>query len=226
MGSGAGQGALEVDPLANRMLLGMIAVCVAIEAVLQLGDLGLLGVPRMRGLAYEYGGFWSQILYGWRPNYAAQPFTMFLTYGLLHGGLMHLTFNMIALWSLGREVANRAGAGGLAAVYMAGLIGGAALHGLMSTSLQPMVGASGALFGLAGAVVGWGAADRRALRKNYWPVVRAVALLVGINVVMWWALDGQLAWQTHLGGFAAGWLAGRVADRAPPLAPEDRGNIQ
>jgi membrane associated rhomboid family serine protease len=217
----AGGEAVDEDRLARRMLIGMIAVCVLVEAVLQAGDLGLWGVPRMRTLAYEYGGFWSQLLFGWRPNYAAQPFTMFLSYGVLHGGLMHLAFNMVALWSLGQAVSERARAGGLAAVYMAGMVGGAALHGLMSTSLQPMVGASGALFGLAGALVGWGAADRRALRETYWPVARAMALLAGINLAMWWALDGQLAWQTHLGGFVAGWLAGWVADRAPPLTPDD-----
>lgn len=221
MSDGTGSTAIDGDRLARRMLIGMIAVCCLVEAVLQLGDLGLWGVPRMRGVAYEYGGFWSQLLFGWRSNYAAQPFAMFVTYGVLHGGLMHLAFNMAALWSLGQAVAERAGPSGLAAIYAAGLVGGAVLHGLLSTSLQPMVGASGALFGLAGALVGWGFVDRRALRETYWPVARAIALLLGINLAMWWALDGQLAWQTHLGGFVAGWLAGRIADRAPPLSPED-----
>ena len=208
------------DVLARRMLIAMIVLCGGVEIVLQLGDLGLLGVPRLRGQAYEYGGFWSQLLHGWRPNYAAQPFTMFLTYAILHGGLAHLIFNMIALWSLGRAVADRAGPGGLATIYVAGAVGGAAMHGLLSTTLQPMVGASGALFGLAGALVGWGHADRRALKADLWPIVRAIGLLLAINVAMWWALDGQLAWQAHLGGFVAGWIAGRFADRAPPATQD------
>ncbi len=219
MSAGRRQDETGEDVIARRILICMIVLCVAIEATLQLGDLGLLGVPRLRGQAYEYGGFWSQLLHGWRPNYAAQPFTMFVTYAFLHGGLTHLAFNMFALWSLGRAVAERAGPGGLAAIYMAGAVGGAAMHGLLSVTLQPMVGASGALFGLAGALVGWGHADRRALHADLWPVARAVALLMAINVAMWWALDGQLAWQAHLGGFVAGWAAGRIADRAPPLSP-------
>lgn len=219
MRAGPRQDETDEDVFARRMLIFMIVLCSVIEATLQLGDLGLLGIPRLRGQAYEYGGFWSQLLHGWRPNYSAQPFTMFLTYAFLHGGLTHLAFNMFALWSLGDAVAERAGPGGLAVVYVAGAVGGAALHGLLSTTLQPMVGASGALFGLAGALVGWGHADRRALRAGLWPVARSIALLMAINVVMWWALNGQLAWQAHLGGFVAGWAAGRIADRAEPLSP-------
>ena len=70
-----------------------------------------------------------------------------------------------------------------------------------------MVGASGALFGLAGALVwmrfrlGWSEMTLGgALRDIAWPVT----LLIGMNVVMYVALDGRLAWETHLGGFLAG----------------------
>ncbi|MEM7642166.1 MAG: rhomboid family intramembrane serine protease [Pseudomonadota bacterium] len=197
---------------AQILLIAMIAVCTGIEGVLQLGDAGVAGVPRLRGTAYEYGGFWAQLLHDWRPNYALQPWAMFVTYGLFHGGLVHLAFNMVTLWSLGGAVAARAGAAGLAAIYAAGLVGGAATYGVIASALQPMVGASGALFGLAGALVGWGQADRRALRESPWPILQALGLLVAINLAMWWALDGNLAWETHLGGFVAGWLAGRAVD--------------
>ena len=195
------------------MVAVIIFVCTVIEIALQLGDLGLAGLPRLRITAYEYGGFWSQLLGGWRPNYALQPWTMFVTYAFLHGGLLHLCFNMAALWSLSPPVAERAGPGGLAAIFAAGVVVGAVAHGLTATTLQPMVGASGGLFGLAGALVGCAHADRRVLAEGIRPTLRAIALLTAINLAMWWALDGQLAWQTHLGGFLAGWIAGRIADR-------------
>jgi rhomboid protease GluP len=35
-------------------------------------------------------------------------------------------------------------------------------------------------------------------------VLKAIAFLVAMNVVLWWAMDGHLAWQTHLGGFRGG----------------------
>lgn len=188
----------------------MITICVLAEGALQLADQGVLGLPRLRSTAYEYFGFWPQLLRGWQPNYAAQPFVMFLSYAVFHGGLMHLAFNMFALWSLGRVVAQDTGASGLITIYTAGVVGGAVLHGLMASGLQPMVGASGGLFGLAGALVGWAYANRHDLHGGVWLTIRAIGLLVAINVVMWWALDGQLAWQAHLGGFVAGWIARRL----------------
>jgi membrane associated rhomboid family serine protease len=201
------------DGLARALLWGAIAVCVGIELTLQLADRGLIGSLRWRGLAYDYGAFWSQLLRGWQPNYALQPWTMFASYAVLHGGLWHLVFNMITLWSLGRAVAERGGAGGLALLLAAGTLGGSVGHGLMSAAPVPMVGASGALFGLAGALLLWSWQDRRAAGISQRPVAVAVAGLLAINLAMWWWLEGQLAWQAHLGGLLAGGL----------LAPRQRG---
>jgi len=35
-----------------------------------------------------------------------------------------------------------------------------------------------------------------------------IGLLIFLNLVMYWAMSGGLAWETHLGGFLAGWAAG------------------
>lgn len=86
-----------------------------------------------------------------------------------------------------------------------------------------MVGASGALFGLAGAIVAWDYLDRFLLSEGLWPVLRTVLFLVGLNIALWWAMGGQLAWETHLGGFVTGWVMamlldprGRPMDDPPP----------
>jgi membrane associated rhomboid family serine protease len=140
---------------------------------------------------------------------------MFVTYGFLHGGVLHLAVNMITLWSLGRVVVERVGPRGFALLYIAALLGGGAGFALLTATLAPMVGASGALFGLAGGLLAWLYVDRFTLRQALWPVARAAALLLAINVVMWWALDGQLAWETHLGGFIAGWIVALLIDPRP-----------
>lgn len=201
------------------VLIALIALCVGIEAVLMLSDRGVIADGRLRQMAYDYGGFWPGLLGNWRPNYPLQPWVMFLTYGFLHGGPAHLIVNMITLWSLGRLVLMRVGAGGFGLLYLAALIGGAGGFALLAPGLRPMVGASGALFGLIGGVLAWAYVDRFTFHEGLWPVLRAVLFLVALNLVLWWAMDGQLAWETHLGGFLAGWIAALLIDPRPRPEP-------
>lgn len=199
-----GSGAARRLPRHDPVTIGIVIVCASIEIILQLADLRILDWPRLRPLAYAYGGFWPGLLKDWTPNFAVQPVSMFFTYGFLHAGFVHLVVNMITLVSLGGAVDERGGHGRYAVIYVASVLGGAAVFGLLAPSLRPMVGASGALFGLVGALTAWDAIERRALRLTMRPVVRVIVILVVLNIVLWWAMDGLLAWQTHLGGFLAG----------------------
>lgn len=198
----------------------IILLCTGIEVVLWGSDLGLWGGPRLRQILYEYGGFWPGLLGSWQPNYSGQPVVMFFSYALLHGGPGHLVMNMITLWSLGQGVADRVGAGRFVLVYGGTALGGAAGYGLLASTVQPMVGASGALFGLAGALLAWAYIDRFNSRAGLWPVAQVALFLIAINIVMYWALDGHLAWQTHLGGFVFGWLLALLIDPVPQIEPD------
>jgi len=206
-------------------LISLITLFSAIEAVLILSDQGLIGDGRLRQLAYDYGGFWPGLLGNWRPNYSAQPWAMFLTYGFLHGGPSHLVVNMITLWSLGRLVLLRVGTRGFCLLSLAALIGGAGGFALLASGLRPMVGASGALFGLIGGLLAWAYVDRFTFEEGLWPILRAVLFLIALNLVLWWAMNGQLAWETHLGGFLTGWIAALLIDPRP-IGPqsEDQGS--
>lgn len=200
----------------------MIAVCIGIEVFLQGADRGFWGPVRARAQAYDYAGFLPGLLHQWRPNYSAQPYLMFISYALLHGGLLHLAFNMITLWSLGKAVYARVGARGFWLLYLASTLGGAILFGLLARNTQVMVGASGALFGLAGGILAWNYVDRFTEREKLWPVAQAALMLLAMNLVLWWAMNGQLAWQTHLGGFMAGWAAALLIDpTSKPPFPDD-----
>lgn len=192
----------------------LIGLCGGIELTLIASDLGLLP-PNLRARAYEYGGFWPGLLRNWQPNYAAQPAAMFLSYCFLHSGPVHFLVNMLTLWSLGLAVLERVGARGFWLLYAVTALGGALAFAGLADTLQPMVGASGALFGFAGGVLAWNYVDRFTAQAGLWPVTRAVLLLIGLNLVMWWAMDGLLAWQTHLGGFAAGWVMALLIDPRP-----------
>jgi membrane associated rhomboid family serine protease len=206
--AGKGGRGLRVPPA----ILAIVVVCVVIEALLQAADFGLIGIPRLRQTVYEFGGFWPGLLRDWTPNFPAQPYAMFVTYAFLHGGAVHLIVNMITLVSLGVAVVARVGQRGFLMLYVAAMLGGAAGFGLLADTLRPMVGASGALFGLAGGLVAWDYIDRFSVQEALWPVGRAVLLLIGLNIVLWWAMGGQLAWETHLGGFVTGWVAAMLID--------------
>jgi membrane associated rhomboid family serine protease len=185
---------------------------------LQLADFGLIEPIRLRALTYEYGGFWPGLVRDWIPNYPLQPFSMFLTYGFLHSGFLHLLVNMLTLWSLGQAVLYRVGTVGFGLVYLAAMLGGALGFAMLAPELRPMVGASGALFGLAGALLAWMYVDRYTYNQGLLPVAQTVLLLILLNLVLWWTMRGQLAWETHLGGFITGWLAATLVD---PRATQD-----
>ncbi len=200
------------EPPAWVVLWTLVTLCTLIELVLQAGDRGALGVPRFRSVVYEYGGFWPGLLDNWRPNYPFQKWVMFLSYGFLHAGLWHLALNMVTLISLGGAVMRRVGGGWFLLLYAASILGGGLGFAILADTFRPMVGASGALFGLAGALLAWDYVDRFALRERLWPVARAALLLAGLNVALYFAMGGLLAWEAHLGGFLAGWVTALLID--------------
>lgn len=181
--------------------LGLLLV--SVELVLQAADLGLFGATGWRSLAYQNGAFWAGLLDNWRPNYAAQPWLMFLTYSFLHVGLGHLLGNLLGLLILAAILLRRMGQGVFLALYVTSAVGGGLGFALLSDSAQPMVGASGALFGLVGA---WKYGDWAESRQSGVRVFLELLGFAALNLLFWLAEGGFLAWESHLGGFVAGWI--------------------
>jgi membrane associated rhomboid family serine protease len=177
--------------------------CLA-EVVLTLAEAGGLGGLGLRRWLVLHGAFWNGLLADWEAIYPFQRELMFVTYALLHGGLLHLIGNMVAVLALGGIVVARIGQKGFLFLYVISAIGGAAGFALLSSSETPMVGASGAVFGLIGAWKFWEWQMRRHLGSPMTPLLQFMLGLVVLNVVLWLALSGLLAWEAHLGGFIAG----------------------
>ncbi len=199
------------------VVVAIIILTCAVEFVLIAADHGLIGTTRWRSLAYQNGAFWTGLLDNWRPNYPAQPWLMFLTYQGLHASLMHLLGNMLVLFFVGRILVARVGQAWFLALYLISGIGGGLGFALLSDSAQPMVGASGALFGLVGAWKwqDWFFSSQQGYSRR--ALVLDVIGLVVLNILLWVVQDGQLAWETHLGGFLTGWLAATlIIPRADP----------
>ncbi|MFN3936601.1 MAG: rhomboid family intramembrane serine protease [Gemmobacter sp.] len=190
-------------------VVAFVAAAVAVpELVLQAADAGLVGTPLWRPLSYHYGAFWAGLLHGWRPNFALQPATMFLTHAFLHAGLAHLAGNVLALLAFGRLCAARLSHSRFLLLCLACVLAGGAGFGILASSPRPMVGASGLVSGLVGAWAVWFAQDHDRLRhRAAVSLLRFVAVTAGVvvlNLLMHLFLAGGMAWEAHLGGFLAG----------------------
>ncbi|WP_299360515.1 rhomboid family intramembrane serine protease [uncultured Paracoccus sp.] len=193
--------------------------CVAIEAVLSLA--ALAGYPGLRDTAFLFGGFFPLLLDGWQGVYPGQSVGMFVTYGFLHGGPLHLGMNMIALVQLTREMRGLMTVGRMLLIYAVAQVAA----GLAQTALSPgegvMVGASGAIFGLAAALIAHGLVVLRRRRRPAGPLIRSALLIAGLNVALP-VLIPQIAWQAHLGGTVAGAVLGLGLALLSPGRPRYR----
>lgn len=129
-----------------------------------------------------------------------------LTSAFLHYGLMHIVFNMWALYVIGPPLEAALGRLRFVALYVMSALGGSVLVYLLSSLGAATAGASGAVFGLFGAtfVVG-----RRLNMDTRW-----VIGLIVINLVITFVVP-NISWQGHLGGLVTGAVVAAAYAYAP-----------
>ncbi|SLN32398.1 Rhomboid family protein [Roseovarius albus] len=187
------------------LLWALLLACVVPECILIGADQGWWGTNRWRPDSYAYGAFWAGLLKGWLPNYPFQPYVMFISYAFLHAGFWHLLVNMVVLMALGRHTIGRIGPWKFTLFYLLCILGGGIGFAEMTNTLQPMVGASGALFGLIAANLVWHVLDNQdESTPLYKALLRPVFALLIINLGSLLIASGQVAWETHLGGTITG----------------------
>ncbi|MFB7643430.1 MULTISPECIES: rhomboid family intramembrane serine protease [unclassified Streptomyces] len=152
--------------------------------------LGQAGVPGFGGVQGVAEGQWYRLL----------------TSMFLHGGYAHIGFNMLSLWWIGGPLEAALGRARYLALYFVSGLAGGALTYLLTASNAPSLGASGAIFGLFGAM----AVLMRRMKYDMRPVI---GLLV-VNLIFTFAWSG-IAWQAHVGGLVAGVLLGIGMVHAP-----------
>jgi len=131
-----------------------------------------------------------------------------ITSAFLHGSDMHIIFNMIALFQVGTFVEMIYGTARMAIIYLLAAIGG----GLAVTYLTPdvvTIGASGAIFGLFGAlaVAGFRLGDRGR------DIMRQTSGIIVINLIIGFIPGLNISYQGHIGGLIAGTLCGLLLYR-------------
>jgi membrane associated rhomboid family serine protease len=137
----------------------------------------------------------------------AEPWRM-LTAAFLHSpnSFLHIAFNMYALYILGKVLEPAMGRGRFAALYLISAVAGSVGVLLLSNFQQSVVGASGAVFGLFGALF--------IIQRKRGGDVRQIVVLIAINAVLGFVVPG-IAWQAHLGGLLAGAACAAVIAYVP-----------
>ena len=157
--------------------------------------------------------FSGQILVHFGANFG--PYTLsgqwwrLVTYMFLHSGVMHIAFNMWCLWDLGALCESLYGRWTFAAIYLITGVGG----GVASLGWNPnvlSVGASGAIFGLAGALVASLYLGEFSLPRAVTSgPLRSLLFFIGFNVVLGNFLGG-IDNACHIGGLVSGAILGAL----------------
>lgn len=181
---------------------GIIAACVVVYALQMLipGDF----VYKQ----FAYNNVFAAPQYG-----AFEPWRM-LTSAFLHSpdSLLHILLNMYTLWIFGQALEPVLGRIRFLALYLVSAIGGSVGYLLLNPLLVPgqglvgLVGASGAIFGLFGAML--------LVQRRRGGDTRQLWVLIAINGVIGFLIP-HIAWQAHLGGLITGGLCAAVLAYTP-----------
>lgn len=142
----------------------------------------------------------------WPPVVASGDWWRLVTAGFLHYGPIHIAFNMIALYVLGRDLEPLLGRVRFTALYLVSLLGGGVAVFLFGDEGTAVAGASGAVFGLMGGI----AVVVVRLKLNPGPALGIIALNVFISVT----LPG-ISLLGHLGGLVIGAIVAVAMVYAP-----------
>jgi membrane associated rhomboid family serine protease len=127
---------------------------------------------------------------------------------LVHASLLHLLFNMYALWIFGPLVEQMYGPWRYLLIYLLTAAAGS-MASYLFTGPEPSVGASGAIFGLMGVLLAANRAHRPVMDRRARLIMGQVGVIIVINLLLGFGLMGGIAIDNaaHVGGLVAGlWL--------------------
>ncbi len=187
---------------ARRFSGGLTPAVLAIIAVSVIAYLLQRLIPQ---ITFEFAHITQFVQQGewWRPVTAA----------FLHsrGSVLHILFNMYALYLFGPRLERQVGTVAFVGLYLASALGGGVAFQFLSEG--GAVGASGAIFGLFGAVlVGTYPLRRTPQGANQF---RRLLLLLGINLALPLLVPG-IAWEAHVGGLVMGMIVVSLWQHIPP----------
>ena len=182
-------GRQTVSATVTVSLIGLNAVIFAVGLLLG-GGSGLAAEFGMQPVAIALGGEWYRLI----------------TAAFLHGGLLHIAFNMYVLWVLGPSLERVLGHARFIILYLMAALGGSVTSYVFSPINTVSVGASGAIFGVMAAILVVG--------RRYRQDMNQVAILLAVNFAIGFLVP-NVDWRAHLGGALTGAAVAAVMAYAP-----------
>jgi len=131
----------------------------------------------------------------------------------LHGGMTHLLMNMFSLYLIGRGVEQYFNVKSYLSIYfISGIVGG-----LVSIIVHPIsvgVGASGAIFGIFGALGGFFMAHREKIESHTRAFMKDFAMIIGINLILGFLIP-SIDVSAHVAGLIVGFFGGYIISKNP-----------
>ena len=131
----------------------------------------------------------------------------------LHAGMTHLLMNMFSLYLIGRGAEMYFNTKSYLTLYLfSGLLGG-----LASLYMHPVsvgIGASGAIFGIFGALAGFFLAHREKIQKHTKAFMKDFGIIIVINIVLGLSIP-SIDMSAHIGGLIVGFIGGFVLSKDP-----------
>ena len=190
-----------------RLNAGALMTAPATTFLIAINTAVFLGMVLSSGSVMQFSG---DVLLRWGGNYGAYTFAgdywRLVTAGFVHGGLIHYALNMWCLWSLGQLSERLFGSAATLAIYVLTGVGGA----MLSIAIHPTrleVGASAAVFGVAGAVLSgikFGNVPLASVHKRQIFSSLIFFVIFNLSFGMLPGIDNL----AHLGGLASGFLFG------------------
>ncbi|MFF9564308.1 rhomboid family intramembrane serine protease [Leifsonia sp. NPDC014704] len=173
----------------------IIAVCVLVFIVQTLGS--LLGLPVNSALVYAGAYSYPSGTFG----VGFEPWRMF-TSVFAHANIIHIALNMYTLFIFGMALEPLLGRARYLALFLISGFAGSLGVLLLASPVQPVLGASGAIFGLFGAFF--------IIQRRLGGSATQMLVLLAINLGIGFLPGFNIAWQAHVGGLIGGVLVGLI----------------
>jgi len=164
-------------------------------------------VPQWDMIIYITG-----VLHGYEIFVEGQSYR-FITSMFMHGGAMHIFMNVLSIYMIGQVLEKLFKPLVYLSIYFVTGIFGSLFYLFINPEGQP-VGASGAIFGIFGALAGFAWVHRKTMHDEFMKFIRSFGMILLLNLGLGLAIP-EIAMSAHIGGLVAGVASGVIMAKNP-----------